>query len=140
MRISLLLIGIVIIVGAVVEHVLIPPIFKDMNLSFTKLESSVLPSMTSAQTTGNTLDSLNGDYSLGTFTSAMYMIEKMSDLACYGVAIVGIGIATFGVFTNTKKYMVLNNTKSEALEILKKRLASGEITKEDFKNLKNYVM
>jgi hypothetical protein len=71
-------------------------------------------------------------------TSSMTMLEtKVTDYTSWGAALMGVGLLSYGILAKSNPKMKSGN--SEALDILKKRLANGEITKNQFDHLKNDV-
>jgi uncharacterized membrane protein len=63
-------------------------------------------------------------------------LEKYMHMSSISMGLVGVGLVTFGGLTKNATKFKTNYTP---IEILKKRLAKGEITKMEFDNLKQDI-
>ena len=142
MRISVLITGILVIIGAVIEHAVIPQILGNINTLTNHIVTSVLPMMSNTEVNSAYASSLTDINSkVLQLNSGMGMIEKISEYSFWATLISGIGTMAFGAFAknnrNKKNQALAHN--STAYDILKMRLAKGEITRKEFNKLKNYV-
>jgi uncharacterized membrane protein len=69
-------------------------------------------------------------------------VGEVSEYSSWAIVIAGMGTVTFGVFAKSNRIQKNEAPRysSEALEILKIRLAKGDITREEFNKLKNDVV
>ena len=142
MKISVIVIGMLLIAGAVIEHAITPTIIGKVNNLTNQLETGI--SSLTASMDGNLAYS-----SIPTNMNAMVtqlgliteMIEKVSEYGMWATIIAGIGAVIYGVLAkNNRKQRIESSVESSASDILKKRLAKGEITKDEFDRLKNDVL
>jgi len=139
MRISTLITGILLIIGAAVDQALMPKMMDKVNTLANNLETSLIPQMPNAQTNSaytSTLFEANG-----MAEKITGMTEKFLEYSSWVSVLVGIGMVTYGVLAKNNRSKILQLNKHESpLEILKGRLAKGEITKAEFAELKDDVV
>jgi uncharacterized membrane protein len=139
MRISALITGILFIIGAAAEHELMPKMMDKLNTLTNNLEASFLPQMPNAQANlgySSTLSEMNG--MTGKITS---MTGKFLEYSSWASILAGIGMVTYGVLAKNNRTKILQLNEHESpLQILKGRLAKGEITKKEFAELKDDVV
>jgi len=139
MKIGLLSLGILLIISAVSEYSLTPMILDKVNNITDNLEANMIPEM--ARTSQNQAYAsmiTDAKAQASKLTSDMTILEtKVTNYTSWGAALVGVGLASYGILAKNNARMKTSNF--EALDILKKRLATGEITKNQFDQLKNDV-
>ncbi len=139
MKVSFLIVGMLLIIGATVDYSVTPKIMDNINFITNNLETNILPTVDNTQLDSAYAPNLSDVNSqIAQLNSGMGMIEKVSEYSSWATAVAGIGMVLYGVFAknnrNQRSQSIMHN--SEALEILKKRLAKGEITKMEFNNIK----
>jgi hypothetical protein len=142
MKVSFLIIGILIIIGAVVDHAVTPKAIDELNSFTNHLATSVLPTTDNTQANSvfaSSLIDLNSK--VAQFQSDIAMMEKIFEYSYWAIALVGISTVLYGVFSKNNRNQVYLSImhNSEALGILKKRLAKGEITEKEFGSIKQYI-
>src|SRR5579872_7347020 len=142
MKVSFLIVGILLIIGATIDYFVTPKIMDDVNSITNSLETNILPTVDNTQLDSAYASNLSDVNSkIVQLNSGMGMMEKVSEYSSWVTAVAGIGMVLYGVFAknngNQKSQSTMYN--SEALEILKKRLAKGEITKKEFNNIKQDI-
>ena len=139
MKLGIFSLGVLLIISAVSEYSLTPMILDKVNNITNTLETSMIPTMTNNppnQAYASMMTDANAQASK--FTSGLTTIEtKVTDYASWGIALMGVGFVSYGMLAKNNHKIRSNN--SEALDIMKKRLATGEITKKQFDQLKNDV-
>jgi len=138
MRVSFLITGILLIIGAAVDYSVTPKIIDNINSLTNSLETNILPTVDNTQINSASSRIVDLNSKMVQLNSGMIgMIEKVSEYSSWATALTGIGIVLYGVFAqnnrNQRSQPIMFN--SEALEILQKRLAKGEITKKEFNNI-----
>ena len=108
-----------------------------------------------------TVDKLTGGNASHSMTSSFLSqmgipsVEEMIEIAHYsllGIGVAGVGLTIFGaIIKNTKKEIFMQSIEEESLDatetpsmpkalwVLQERLAKGEITSRQFKNLKRLL-
>jgi hypothetical protein len=139
MKIGILLIGVLLIIGAVSEYSLTPIILDKVNNITNNLETSMVPAMsTNSQNQAYASMMTDATTKASQITSSMTMLEtKVTDYTAWASLLVGVGLVAYGVLAKNNTRMQSSN--SDALDVLKMRLAKGEITKSQFNHLKNDV-
>jgi hypothetical protein len=139
MKIGTLLIGVLLIIGAVSEYSLTPIILDKVDNITNNLETSMVPTMsTNPQNQAYASMMTDATTKASQLTSSMTMLEtKVSDYTTWASGLMGVGFVAYGVLAKNNTRMKSSN--SEALDVLKMRLAKGEITKNQFNHLKNDV-
>ncbi len=139
MKIGIVTLGAMLIIAAVSEYSVTPTILDKVNNITNNLETSMVPTLSSdprSQEYASMITDANTKASQ--LTSSMTTLEtKVTNYSSWGAALLGVGLVSYGVLAKNAPKMKSNN--SEALDILKKRLATGEITKSQFDHLKNDV-
>jgi uncharacterized membrane protein len=104
MRISVLVTGILIIIGAVIEHTITPQVLNNVNTLTNNMITSVLPTVNNAKTNSAYASSLTDMNSKSLqLNSSMGVIEKISEYSFWATGISGIGTVAFGVFAKNNR-------------------------------------
>ena len=104
MRISVLVTGILIIIGAVIEHVVTPQVLNNIHTLTSHMVTSVLPTTNNEginSVSTSSITDINSKFSH--LTSSMGMIEKISEYSFWATGISGIGTLAFGLFAKNNK-------------------------------------
>lgn len=142
MRTSTLMMGILLIIGGVVDYAITPQIINKVDTLTNSLETGFLPSMDTSGVNSAYASSLTEINSKVTqIGSVIGMVEKVTMYSSWATIIAGIGTVTFGVFAKNNRVQKnkIPQYNSESFEILKRRLARGDITREEFNDLKNDI-
>ena len=134
--------GILLIIGGVIDYAVTPQIVNKVNTLTNSLETGFLPSMGNSGVDSVYAPSLTEINSkVVQLSSVLRMIEKVSEYSSWSTVVAGMGTVAFGVFAKNNRDQKNNASqyRSEAFEILKIRLARGDITREEFNKLKNDV-
>jgi hypothetical protein len=137
MKIGILSLGVLLIIAAVSEYSITPIFLDKVNNITNNLETSMIPTVANTpQNQDYALMITNANKQVSQLTSSMTILEtKITDYTSWGAALMGAVLVSYGIFAKNNPKMKSSN--SEALDILKKRLANGEITKNQFDYLKN---
>ncbi len=134
--------GILLIIGGVLDYAVTPQIVNKVNTLTNSLETGFLPSMGNSGVDSVYAPSLTEINSKVVQLSSVFRtVEKVSEYISWSTVIAGMGTMAFGVFTknNLTQKNKASQYSSAAFEILKIRLARGDITREEFNKLKNDV-
>jgi hypothetical protein len=141
LKVNALIMGIFLIIGGVVDYAVTPQIINKVNTVTNSLETSFLPSTDNSGANSAYASSLTEISSkVAQVSSVVKMVEKVSEYSSWATVIAGIGTVTFGVFAKSNRIQTREVHDSEAFEILKIRLAKGDITREEFNKLKNDIV
>jgi len=138
MKIRAIALGVFFIVTAIFEYSVTPMMLDKVNDVTNNLESSMIPTMTT-NPQNQAYASMLSDLTTKTsqLTSGVTTVEKsVTSFTTWASALTGVGLVSYGIISKNNKVKIDN---SDALNILKKRLAMGEITKDQFDHLKNDV-
>ena len=104
MRISVLVTGILIIIGAGIEHAVTPQVLNKINTLTNNMVTSVLPTMNNAEVNSAYASSLTDINSKAShLNSSMDVIEKISEYGFWATGISGIGTVAFGLFAKSNQ-------------------------------------
>ena len=104
MRISVLITGILIIIGAGIEHIVTPQVLNKINILTNNMITSVLPTMNNAEINSAYASSLTDINSkVSHLNSSIGMIEKISEYGFWATGISGIGTVAFGLFAKNNR-------------------------------------
>ena len=139
MKIGIFLTGVFLIIGAVLEFSFSPVVLDKVNRLPDNLETSVISVMSNnPENRAYTSMITDANVKASQLTSSMMMLEtKVTDYTSSASMLMGLGFVVYGVLAKNNNGKQSNNT--EALGVLKMRLAKGEITKSQFNQLKNDV-
>ncbi len=135
MRTRILVPGILVLLGGLAAHYLAPWVFNGLSSSF------IFTQAPATQASGYS-SGIYTDNNLGQILSGVKLLAKITDIASIATIIVGICIIPFGLFAMKKStlyHKTYNKTGSAASEILKQRLAKGEIDITEYKTLVKYL-
>jgi hypothetical protein len=136
MRISPLITGILLVIGAVADHVATGYEVKQTETLINNLQQNVLsqlPNMPNSESGSTDLTNTN---SLTSISPELEKIQGLMELGSIVTGIGGVGLIVYGVLAKAKKKQSSN---SQAFDILKTRLAKGEIEDEEFDKLKKKI-
>ena len=139
MKIGILLFGIFLIIGAVSEYSFSTIILDKVSNMTNNIVASMIPTMsTNPENKTYTPKIMDTNAKAFQLTSSITMLEtKVMDYTSWASMIMGIVFVTYG--TLAKNNTRVKSSNSESLDVLKMRLAKGEITKNQFDHLKNDV-
>jgi hypothetical protein len=140
LRTNALIMGILLIIGGVVDYAVTPQIINKVNTLTSSLERGFLPSMdNSGVSSAHVLGLTEISSKVTQLSSVFRMVEKVSEYSSWATVIAGMGTVVYGVFAKGSRIQKnkASQYNSVAFEILKIRLAKGDITREDFNKLKN---
>lgn len=143
LRTSTLIFGVLLIISGVLDYAITPQIINKVDTLTSNIETSIIPSVDNSVVNSAYASSLTDVNSKVTQLSSLVgTIEEVSKYSSWAIIISGVGTVTFGVFAKNNRIQKNEAPRysSEALEILKIRLAKGDITSEEFKKLKNDVV
>jgi len=104
MRISVLVTGILIIIGATIEHTVTPQVLNNINTLTTHMVTSVLPTPNNSGINSAYASSITDINSkVSHLNSSMGVIEKISEYSFWATGISGIGTLAFGLFAKNNK-------------------------------------
>ena len=104
MRIGVLVTGIFIIIGAVIEHAVTPQVLNNVSTLTNHMVTSVLPVTYNTEVNSAYASSLTGiDSKVLQLNSSIGMIEKISEYSFWATGVSGIGTVAFGLFAKNNK-------------------------------------
>ena len=129
--------GVFFIVGAIADQAVMPNVLSSVNDLTSSIEGNVMSGLPvdvqASQSFATAADMNSGfDHMKLQLTS----LEKYMQLSSISMVIVGVGLVTFGGLAKNATKL---KTDDSSIEILKKRLTKGEITKMEFDNLKQDI-
>jgi hypothetical protein len=142
LRTNALIMGILLIIGGVVDYAVTPQIINKVNTLTSSLETGFLPSMdNSGANSAHALGLTEISSKVTQLSSVFGMVEKVSEYSSWATVVAGMGTVVFGVFAKSNRFQKKEASQynSKAFEILKIRLAKGDITAKDFNKLKNDI-
>lgn len=99
LRASTLIVGILLIIGGVLDYAVTPQIVNKVNTLTNNLETSIMPSMDNSVVNSAHASSLTEVNSKVTQLSSLVgTVEKVSEYSSWATVIAGMGTVTFGVF------------------------------------------
>ena len=129
--------GTLLIVGAIVDQAVMPNMLSSVNGITNSIEGNVMSGLPvdiqTSQSFATASTVMNSEFDH--MQLQLNSLEKYMQLGSISMGIIGIGIVAFGGLAKNTKL----KTSDSSIEILKKRLAKGEITKMEFDNLKQDV-
>jgi hypothetical protein len=134
-----LIIGVFLIASAIADQIIMPNLISSVNDLTDSLPGKVLSALPEDVQTSQSNTAARSDMNSGIdqIQSQLTTTERYMQIASITTGAIGIGLVTYGgLAKNNKKNLTTQDT---ALEILKKRLAKGEITKTEFDNLKRHI-
>ncbi len=138
MKIGLLITGILLVIGVVIEHSVESNVITQVK-NLVDLQKNEMAQL--SQISSNLPYAASGNIGLDPSNleivspSQIQQLQKMLEFGTFGTGIMGVGFMTYGLVSKTKKRFL----SSSALDTLKMRLAKGEISKEDFDRMKDDV-
>ena len=140
MKLGIFFLGALLIISAVTEYVVSPMILDKVNNITNNIETNIIPTIPNSQQNQAYASMItDANAQVSQFTSNMTMLEtKVTNYTTWGTALIGVGLVSYGMLAKNNPQIKTSN--SEALDILKTRLAKGEITKNQFDQLKNDVV
>ena len=127
--------GAFLIVGAMADQAVMPNMMSSVNNLTDSIQGNVMSGLPV-----DVQDSQSFATASATMTSGfdhmrlqLTTLEKYVQLGSISMGLVGVGLVTFGGLTKNNKKLKTSDTP---MDILKKQLAKGEITKIEFENIK----
>ena len=133
MKIGIMIWGVFLIVGAIADQSVVPNVMASVSDITGSVERNVisgLPVDIQASQSFNTADMNSG---FDQMRLQLTSLEKYVQIGSISMGIIGVGLVTFGGLAKNKPKL---KTADSPIEILKKRLAKGEITKMEFNSIK----
>lgn len=104
MRISILVTGILIIIGAGIEHAVTPLVLNKINTLTNQIVTSVLPTINNAESNSAHASSLTDINSkVSHLNSSISMIERISEYGFWATGISGFSTVAFGLFAKNNR-------------------------------------
>ena len=104
MRIGILVTGILIIIGAVIEHAITPQVLNNVSTLTNHMVTSVLPTVYNTEVNSAYASSLTGiDSKVLQLNSSIGMIEKISEYSFWATGMSGIGTVAFGLLAKNNR-------------------------------------
>lgn len=129
--------GTLLIAGAMVDQAVMPNMLSSVNDITNSIEGNVMSGLPvdiqTSQSFAIASTVMNSEFDH--MQLQLSSLEKYMQLGSISMGIIGIGIVAFGGLAKNTKL----KTSDSSIEILKKKLAKGEITKMEFDNLKQDV-
>lgn len=130
--------GAFLIVGAIVDQGIMPNLVSSVSNLPESIQGKVVSGLPENIQTGSSLATASAEMNSGLdqMRSQLTSLEQYAQMSSIAMGFVGVGLVTYGGLAKNATKFKTNDTP---IEILKKRLAKGEITKTEFNNLKQYI-
>jgi len=130
--------GVFLIVGTMADLVIIPNMMSSVSDFIGSLQGKVMSGLPGNVQTSPSFTTSYAEMSLGInqLRSQLISTEQYMEMGSVVIGIVGVGFVTYGGLAKNNPKLKTDDTP---LDILKKRLAKGEITKKDFNDLRQYI-
>lgn len=136
MKTGIVIFGVFLIVGAIADQVVVPELMSSVNDHTDSIQMNAMSGLPEEIQTSLSFTSASTEMNAGIdpLHTQLTTMEHFIQIGSIIMGVAGIGFVIFGVAKNDKR--LYQKTQDMALEILKKRLAQGEISRTDFNNLK----
>ena len=127
--------GAFLIVGAISDQAVMPNILSSVNDLTNSIQGNVMSRLPVDIQASQSFATASAEMTseLDHMHLQLTSLEKYMQISSISMGLVGAGLVTFG---GLAKNNVKSKTSDTPIEILKKRLAKGEITKTEFENIK----
>jgi hypothetical protein len=140
LKIGIIIWGALLIVGAMVDQVIMPNMILSVNDLTDSIQRNVMSGLPGAVQASPSFTSASAEMhsAIDPLRSLVTSTEHYMQMSSIAIGIVGVGLVIFGVLAkkSEKFYIKIQET---SFEILKRRLAQGEITKNEFTSLKQDI-
>ncbi len=130
--------GVFLIVGAIADQAVMPNVLSSVNDLTDSIQGNIMSGLPVDVQASQSFATASADMNSGFDHMRLQLtsLEKYMHMSSISMGLVGVGLVTFGGLTKNATKFKTNYTP---IEILKKRLAKGEITKMEFDNLKQDI-
>lgn len=138
MKITVLVTGILLIIGGTLDYILTPQIIERVNTLTNNLETSFMPQIDSFGTNSAYASSLTEIKSQTVqLIAGIDMVEKISEYNSWTTMIVGTGMVIYGIFAkgNRVQKIKISSYNLEGFNISKMKLVKEDMTEKEFDRL-----
>ena len=138
MKIGIMIWGAFLIVGAIADQGIMPNLVSSVSNLPESIQGNVMSGLPENIQTSSSLATASAEMNSGfdQMHSQLTSLEQYAQMSSIAMGFIGVGLVTYGGLAKKDTKFKTNDTP---IEILKKRLAKGEITKMEFNNLKQYI-
>jgi hypothetical protein len=138
LKIGIMILGAFLIVGAITDQGIVPDLVSSVSNLPESIQGKVMSGLPENIQTSSLFATASAEMNPGLdqMRSQFTSLEQYAQMSSITMGLVGVGLVTYG---GLSKKDTKSKTNDTPIEILKKRLAKGEITKMEFNNLKQYI-